>query len=162
MKKIIVFPLVFLLFCGCARLKPVKPVLKNISFTAQIECEDINCMVDGVTSDSGLKLTVRKPEKINGLMFEVDKNGITAGFKGVSYTVDVNTAPKGAVIKAMFDILKDVVNKKTVYNNDNCEINGNVNDHEYSFLFSPQGLPIKLEVEDINLKVTFSNVTLNK
>lgn len=162
MKKIIVFSLVFLLLCGCARIRPVKPVLKNISFTAEIQCENINCVVDGITSDSGLKLTVKEPEKIEGLMFEVDKNGVTAGYKGISYTVDVNTAPKGAVMQAMFDILKDVVNKKIVCYQDNCEIKGSVNGHEYSFLFSPQGLPISVEVEDINLSVTFSNVTINK
>ena len=157
-----VLPFALLLLCGCANTKNVTPVLNNISFTAELDYGDSEFIADAQLSQDALKLVVREPREIKDLTLNIDKNGAVAEFKGITYTPDIDSLPQGAVAQILYDVFNDISKntKSAVCNEENCEINGRAGGYKYSFEFSPSGLPISLEIDDINLDVKFSSVTL--
>lgn len=161
-KKLFALPLALLLLCGCANNKTVTPILNNISFTAEIDYGDTEFVGNATLSEGTLNLTVTEPQEIKDLILKLDKNGITAEFKGVTYTPDINSLPQGAIAQVLYDILNDIVGNKTANcDEENCEIKGRVNGYDYTFVFSPSGLPISLEIDDLDLEIKFKNVTVN-
>lgn len=161
-KKLLAFPLVLLLLCGCAEQKTVTPALDNISFTAEIDYGDTEFAANASITDGALNLVVTKPQEIKDLILNITKNGVTAEFKGVTYTPDTNTIPVGSVAQVLYDILNDIGgNKKANCNQENCEIEDSVNGYSYEFVFSPSGLPISLQIDDLDLEIEFKNVTVN-
>lgn len=161
-KKLFALSLTLLLLCGCAEKKAVTPVLNNISFTAEIDYGDSEFVGNATLSDGALNLTVTEPQEIKDLILMLDKNGVTAEFKGVTYTPDINSLPQGAIAQVLYDILNDIADNKTANcDEENCEIKGSVNGYDYTFVFSPSGLPISLDVDDLDLEIKFKNVTIN-
>lgn len=160
-KKLFVL-LPVLLLVGCVQKRTVTPQLYNISFTAEISYKDETFKSDIMIGEDALKFVVIEPQEIKDFTLEITKNGTTAEFKGLKHTSDANLLPQGAVAQILYDVLNDVANKNNVFKDDeNCEIEGEVNGYEYSFVFSPSGLPLLLEVDDISLKIEFKNVTVN-
>ncbi len=161
MKRFIVLPVVALfLCCGCSKSNTVTPILDNISFIALIRCDEQEFTCDVTIADSSLKLVVNEPKQIDGLTININKNGITAEFMGVSYTPDLNSMPQGAVAQVLFKVLNDAANKEVVCDDENCEITGRVDGYRYDFTFSPSGLPLLLEIDDFDIKIKFNNVAL--
>lgn len=161
MKKFIVFPLILLLLCGCSQKKQVTPILDNISFVAKITYNDEKYECDSVINNNVLNLVVSQPEEIKDLSLTLDQNGVEANFKGVSFTPDVDSFPQGALAQILFDIFTDISeNKKADLKDDNCVINGKIDEHEYIFTFAPSGLPIRLTINDLDFVVEFNNVTI--
>ena len=160
MKKIIILPLIALVLCGCTKTKHVKPVLNNILFTASITFNNSIFIADATLSEDVLELVVNEPQEIKGLILSISKNGVKAKFNDISYALDINSLPNGSAIQILFDIFKDIEGKNAVCNNENCLIQGKVNNYLYDFIFSPVGLPILLEIKDLNLKINFTNVTI--
>lgn len=152
---------VVLLLCGCSKNTQVTPVIDNISFAAKITYGDDKYQCESTVKNDVLNLVVKEPDEIKDLSLTLDKNGVQANFKGVSFTPDLNSFPQGAVVQILFDILDDVSkNKNAELKGENCVIVGNVNDYEYTFTFAPTGLPIQLSVDEIEFVVEFNNVTI--
>lgn len=160
MKKFIILPLLFCFFCGCSQKRQVTPILNNISFTALVDYNNDKYNVDATITDGTLDLIVNEPDKIKGFVLQIDKNGIKAKYKDISYNSDINSLPQAAIARLLFNIVDDISNKNLECSNENCEIVGRVDEKQYNFIFSPAGLPLALNIEDINLKIEFSNVTL--
>lgn len=160
MKKFFVVLLLLLFLCGCSKSKQIEPVLNNITFTAQIQYGDENFVCDTALSDNTLKLAVVEPNEIEGLTLTVDKEVIQAEFNGISFNPDIDSIPQGAIIKTLFSVLSDVRGKKIECVDKNCEVSGNTDGYKYNFVFSPNGLPISLLIDNIDLKINFSNVVL--
>lgn len=162
-KKLFALPIVLLLLCGCAQKTTATLTTDNISFTAEIDYGDTEFTADVTLEQDALNLVVNEPQEIKGLILNFTKNGATAEFKDVTYTPDINTLPQGAIVQVLYDVLNDVTasQNKAVCNEENCIINGKVNYYEYEFTFSPSGLPISLEIDDIDLDIKFKNVTVN-
>lgn len=161
-KRLLVLPLVLLLFCGCSQKRSTRPILNNISFVAQIDYCDNNFICDATVTESNLKLVVNEPDKIKGLTFVANKNGISAEFMGISYNPNINNLSQGVLVKLLFNIFTDISNNEFAScEGDNCKISGRVDNYKYVFYFSPTGLPICLEVATLNLKIDFKNVTVN-
>lgn len=162
-KKLFALSLTLLLLCGCAEKKAVTPVLNNISFTAEIDYGDSEFAGNATLSDGALNLTVTEPQEIKDLILKLDKNGVTAEFKGVTYNPDINSLPQGAIAQVLYDILNDITASQdtATCDEENCEIEGKVNGYDYTFVFSPSGLPISLDVDDLDLEIKFKNVTIN-
>lgn len=160
MKKIIFLPLIALVLCGCTKTKYTEPVLNNISFTASIVLNNSEFIADATLLEDELELVVNSPQEIKGLILSISKNGVNAVFNGITFAPDVNSLPNGAVIQILFEIIRDIEGKNAVCNNENCMIQGKVNNYAYDFIFSPAGLPISLEIKDLNLKINFTNVTI--
>lgn len=161
-KKILVLPLILLTLCGCLEKRTVMPILNDITFTAEIDYGEDEFVCDLFVSDGALKVILNEPEEIKDLTLIVNKNGVTAEFKGVTYTPDINSMPQGAFVKLLFNILNDISNNDSlVCDDENCKITGRLDGYEYEFTFSPSGLPISLYIDQIDLKIDFKNVTVN-
>ena len=161
-KNLLAFPLVLLLLCGCGKPKAVTPALDNISFIAEIDYGDTEFAANASIAEDTLNLVVTKPQEIKDLTLNITKNGVTAEFKGVTYTPNINSIPGGAIAQVLYDILNDIAGNKTANcDEENCEIEGSVNGYQYEFTFSPSGLPISLQIDDLDLEIEFKNVTVN-
>lgn len=161
LKKLFALPLALLLLCGCADNKTVTPILNNISFTAEIDYGDSEFMANAELAQDAFNLAVTAPEEIDGLTLNFTKNGVTAEFKGVTYTPDINSLPQGAIAQVLYDIINDILDNKTATcDEENCKIEGRVNGYNYTFVFSPSGLPISLDVDDLDLEIKFKNVAV--
>ena len=162
-KRLFVLPLVLLLICGCAEKTSVTPVLNNISFTAEIYYGDAEFIANTELTQDALNLVVTEPKEIKDLILNVTKNGVTAEFKGVTYTPDINSMPEGAIIQVLYNVLSDIRTSQNtaVCDEENCEIKGKVDSYEYEFEFSPSGLPISLDIDNLDLDIKFKNVTIN-
>ena len=137
------------------------PVMQGVSFTADVEYGSNNYLADANMQNDILNLVVRSPEYINGLTLEISKDGTTAKFKGISYPIDATMYNESAMTRVLYCILNDVVDKKLIYDSENCVMDGKIDNYDYTFVFSPSGLPISLSVNDLDLYVKFSNVSLN-
>ena len=161
-KKLLAFPLVLLLLCGCGKPKAVTPALDNISFIAEIDYGDTEFAANASIAENTLNLVITKPQEIKDLTLNITKNGATAEFKGVTYTPNINSIPGGAIAQVLYDILNDIAGNKTANcDEENCEIEGSINGYQYEFTFSPSGLPISLQIDDLDLEIEFKNVTVN-
>lgn len=162
-KKLFVLPLVLFSLCGCVEKAVVTPVLDNISFTAEMDYGDTEFTADVTLAQDALNLVVTKPQEIKDLTLNFSKNGVTAEFKGVTYTPDINSLPQGATAQVLFDVMNDITSSQhTLTDDENCKIVGKVFSYEYILVFSPSGLPISLEIEDLDLYTKFSNVTIKQ
>lgn len=127
---------------------------------AQIDYCEQSYTCDAVLSNNALKLTLTYPEEIKDLTLLVDKNGLSAEFKGVSFESDIESIPQSVLPYVLFDALSDVMNKTIECDAENCKLKGTIKNYEYEFIISPSGLPISLTVDDLSLKIKFNNVTL--
>lgn len=161
--KILILPLVFLLFSGCTSKKAVEPVLNNINFSAMITYNDaeFECYVEIL--DGNFTSTVVKPETIKDFTLRFNSDGVTAEYLGITYTPETHCMPSTAAVQILYDIINDVSKQGlTAYcKEENCTINRYINDYAYSFEFSPSGLPISLSIDDLDLEIKFNNVTVS-
>ncbi len=162
MKKMLLLPLVFLMLCGCSQRAQTTPILNDISFTAQINYGSDKYAGDVTIADNTLTITVTEPEQIKDLILTINNSGIKAELKGISYTPNLNTLPQGAVGQILFNVLNDIKGKTVESCDQNCKINGRVDGYKYTITISPSGLPIDLEIPELNLKIKFNNVTVIK
>lgn len=162
-KKLCVLLPLLILLCGCAQNKAVTPILNNISFTAEIDYGDTEFTANASIAEDALNLVVTEPQEIKDLTLNITKNGVTAEFKGVTYAPDINSMPEGAIIQVLHNVISDIstLQNTAVCDEENCEIKGNVDSYEYEFEFSPSGLPISLNIDNLDLDIKFKNVTVN-
>ncbi len=158
LKKLFVFPLVFLLtLCGCAAKETVKPILNNIEFIARIDYDGKNYVCNSMLVDEKISMNVIEPENIKGFSVSVDKAGAKAGFGDIAYDFDISAD----VVNTLYAIIDEVGKTEGIMvKNDNGVIEGNINGHSYIFAFSPAGLPISLNITEPNIKIEFYNVTI--
>ena len=153
-----------LLITGCSTKNEIIPVLTKISFTAQIDYYNENYSCNTNIDDNGvMTVEVISPESIEGMLITFTDSEISAQYKGITYTPKTESMPIGSVTQLMYDIFDDV--SKTVETvsagEENCVIKGKADGREYSFTFSPAGLPLVLEIPNDSFKITFENVTIN-
>ena len=146
------------LICGCSQKNKTKPIVDNIAFTAKITINSSEYIGDASIENSVINIDIKEPETIKGLLLSIDKNGIQAKFNGVSYNSAIDSLPHSAFGVAIYDVIGDIADKNVVYNDENCKIEGKVAAGKYAFVFSPTGLPLYLEFE--NIKIEFNNVSL--
>ena len=160
MKKLLAIVIVFLLLCGCVQNAATTPVLNNISFIAEISYGESEYSADVSIRDDVLNLVVTAPKEIDGLSFKLDKNGIKANFKGIPFDLDTVSLPKGAVYQVLICVLDDAKQKTAISGDGNCKITGDVDGNKYMLLLSPSGLPIELEIKELDFQMKFTDVTV--
>lgn len=150
---------------GCNTKNVVIPVLTNLQFTAQIEKynESYSCQTN-IDANGVMKIKVNAPELIEGMLLTFDESGVTAQYKGITYTPKTESMPIGNVAQLMYVVFNDLSNNTEISLKDreNCKIIGRTNDKEYTFTYSPAGLPLTLEIPDDGFKITFEDVTVMK
>ena len=160
MKKVIVFILVLSSLCGCTSIKETKPIVNNISFTVNITHQKQEYTCDVQSFSDGLNLIVKDPQNIEGLALDINKNICNIAFEGLNLSYDTNLLPDNAFAQIIYAVLCDVSEQPIFIDDENCTINGNVYKKDYVFVFSPSGLPLSLEIKDLDFNVNFSNVTI--
>ncbi len=162
-KKLFALSIGLLVLCGCTQKSTVAPILENISFTAEIDYGDNEFTADAKLAQDALNLVVTEPQEIKDLTLNITKNGVTAEFKGVTYTPDINSLPQGAIVQVLYRVLNDIraSQNTAVCDEENCNISGKAEGYKYDFEFSPSGLPISLAVDELDLEIDFKNVTVN-
>lgn len=161
MKRLLLFVLSFVFLAGCSKSGSITPIVSNISFTAKIDYNGNAFVCECDIKDSDFDLTVLEPEKINGLSYSLSNNQITEEFCGVSNSKSVDEFSDNSVIVVLYTVFNRINGAKTGVNDDgNYNITGTADNYEFKFVFSPSGLPVTLQVLDLNLKVDFNNVTL--
>ncbi|MDO4608828.1 MAG: hypothetical protein Q4B40_06525 [Clostridia bacterium] len=141
-------------------MKNFNTTVTNISFTAKICYNGENFVCEGNTINDALNLKILKPAIIKGFTLSVNKNGLNGKFKAIEKEFGTTSAPLDNVATVLYNIFSDVINKEANNTNDNCTIDGKINNLKYSFIFSPSGLPIELKVKSIDLQIKFNNVTI--
>jgi len=107
-----------------------------------------------------LNLTIEEPKNIKGLTIKMDKNGFTGHFNDVSRTFEANCLPQNAIFQILFNIIVEIKDKPLNCYEENCKIIGETRGYNYIFTFSPSGLPLKLQIDQLNLTINFNNVNL--
>lgn len=162
MKRLLAIVIVLIFFIGCAQNVATTPILNNISFIANISYGDSEYVADVLITDNALNLNVIAPNELKGLTLNLDKNSVKAKFKGIPIDLEADSLPKVAVYQVMVGVLNDAKQKTAVFDDDNCKVSGDVDGYKYTLIFSPSGLPIELEVEELDLKMKFTNVTVKE
>lgn len=161
MKKILVLPLMFVFLCGCSKKSTVAPIVNDISFEAEIEYDESQFICDVIIEENVFDITVTEPQNISGLRFVLSGDEVTVDFEGILYSKAIDDLSDNSVSKILFKVFSDINNGKFAeYDGENCKISGKTDDYEYDFTFSPSGLPIDLEIDDLDLIIDFKNVTL--
>lgn len=161
MKRLLLFVLSFVFLAGCSKSGSITPIVNNISFTAKIDYNGNDFVCECDIKDSDFDLTLLEPEKINGLNYSLSNNQITEEFCGVSNSKSVDEFSDNSVIIVLYNVFSRINSGKTGVNDDgNYDVTGTADNYEFKFVFSPSGLPVTLQVYDLNLKVDFNNVTL--
>ncbi len=167
MKRIFISLCITVLFiCGCTGVSEVKPVTDGISFDAVINYhnEKYECSVS-IDKEDVMTAYVTSPEDIKGLKLKFDGEKATAEFWGLVYEPKTGSFPMGNVIQTVYDILTDIDDEevaKAKKGEKNCELKGKTDGNDYTFYFSPTGLPLSLEIPNERFKITFNNVTVSR
>lgn len=155
--------LAFFNLSGCNTNSEVVPIFTGLRFTAQINYynENYSCFTE-VDAHGDMTVRVVSPDVIEGMVLTLTKSGVTAQYKGITYTPKTESMPVGNVAQILYDIFDDASKtaKALSRGNDNCELIGKVKDKKYCFTFSPTGLPLSLEIPDDSFRINFSNVTI--
>lgn len=164
-KKLICIVFVVLSLCGCSEKRSsVKPVLKGISFNAEITCyNECYTAACAVSEDGAISAEVTSPDELKGLKFAVKNGDITTEFDGISATEKLKDLPVCGAYTAMIDVLCDVMNSEDPVINDGNElfINAGTENGKYRLSIAPTGLPLSLEIPDQGFKMEFFDAQLN-
>ena len=156
MKKILCFTLMLLLV-GCSGSTDIKPVLRNIIFTAEMTYynEFYEMEVDiSKTGDAVIEVTY--PEELKGLKF-VSKNGeFTSEYNGIAFESNNYNAMAAKILYLPFS------NKtQGVYEKDNVlYIKGECDGGEYTMQVTEAGLPLKISDSAERFEIIIKNLTI--
>lgn len=165
MKKIflcLTLSLLFLFGCSC-KSREVTLTVRGISFSAEISYynESYICNVN-IDRNGKMTLTADSPEDLKGLTLTYTGNEVTAEYMGLTYTPRSGSMPLGNVAESIYGIIGDIEKEVETApaTNGNCTVENNYNGKSYTFVFSPAGLPLSLEIPDSSFKILFNNVTV--
>ncbi len=161
MKRLLLLALGFIFLFGCSKSDNVTPILSNISFTAVIDYNAENFVCECDIQDNAFCLNVIEPQNINGLKYCLSGTEITAEFSGITYSNSINDFADNSLVVILYNVLNQVKTGVACVNGDgNYTFTDNLNCGKYTLVFSPSGLPLTLDMPDINLKINFNNVTI--
>lgn len=150
-------------FCCSCKSREVIPTLRSISFGADISFyNELYSLEASINEDGIMEINVTSPDNLKGLKLTYTTDGVTAEYMGISYTPKSENMPLCSVSGTLYEIIKNVDKTKesAVSDDGNCIIEGKLDNCSYTFIFSPAGLPLHLEVSSYNMTVEFKNVTL--
>lgn len=145
---------------GCAQKTNIKPVTRNISFTAEMTYfnEYYEMAVD-IKANGDTTFSMQHPEELKGLIFNVKDDNLTAEFSGIKIETDNNY--KAAAVNFLYSAFK--TQEYTVYENDNrFFVKGDCDVGEYKMYISGAGLPIKITDNANRFEIVIKNLKINK
>lgn len=153
-----------LVLCGCSERGKVTPILKGISFNAEISLADaeLSCTAE-ISADGSVTACLTDPAELSGMTLLLNGTGVTAEYMGITYSVPQGEFPQGNAIRLMCDALADAADRSAVVQKgENCILNGTFKGREYTLYCAPCGLPLSLEMPAEGFKVIFGNVKIKE
>lgn len=142
MKKILCLFFVLLLSgCSDAERVDIKPIVRNISFTAEMTFynEYYELAVD-ISKNGDTSVTVIHPSELDGLEFKIKDKKVTASLEGI--TLEVNNHNK-TLVDFLYKPFES--ENQTVYNNDEkFFIRGKCDGGEYTMYITEAGIPLSV------------------
>lgn len=167
MKKIIciLLCLSFLLFSGCGSKKTeVKPITKNLSFTAEIEHNN-NFYTYDAKINNNYEIELKATSNgLSGLSYHFSGNTLTEKFNKLEHTIDVSSLPDGVIIDFIYSVFSTISkNKTTVKFQDNQYFLSDKSDkYCFNMFLGQTGLPLKIEDKENGITVIIKNASLIK
>lgn len=158
--------LVFALLMGLSLLgcgKKETPTLPKDGFTCQVSVQYKEMLVEGrltCADDGSLSLACTQPKSLKSVTFGWDGGGMTVGLGEMQVAIPAETAPQGALIACLAQVLAADHGEGTV-TDAGYLIEGQAGDMAYTLVCDPEtGLPVSLTVPQEELSAAFDQVTL--
>ncbi len=159
MKKILCLIFIMLLV-GCTQKTNVKPITRNISFTAEMTYynEYYEMAVD-IKKDGDMTVSMLHPEELQGLNFCIENGKTTAEYDGIKMEAD--DSYKTAATGFIYSVFK--TEEQPVFKNDNRFFTkGACDGGEYKMYISEAGLPLKICDSADRFEIIIKNLKINK
>ena len=159
MKKLLCL-LLFVPLIGCTQKTNIKPVTRNISFTAEMAYyNEYYEMSVNIGSSGDMSVSVLQPRELEGLVFNITNGKTTAEYSGIK--IDTNDTYKTAAANFIFSVFK--AEKQEVFKNNNRFFTkGKCDGGEYKMYISEAGLPLKILDSADRFEILIKNLTINK
>ena len=151
------FVLFFLV--GCNNFRKIEPVTRGIEFVADIKYynEHYECECD-IDSSGEMNLKFTYPAEIEGLEFNLSKNGISAEYRELEY-INKNEVFKSTVACLLWEVFLGV-GDEVKSENDVFYALGETKEFDYRLELGSSGLPIKLKTNPDIAEIEFRNVRI--
>ena len=159
MKKLLCL-LLFVPLIGCAQKTDIKPVTRNISFSAEMTYynEYYEMAVD-IKGNGDMSVSILQPKELEGLIFNIIDGKTTAEFSGIKINTDDNY--KTAAINFISSVFK--AEEQTVFENDNRFFTKGICDGgEYKMYISEAGLPLQIVDGGNRFEIIIKNLKIKK
>ena len=161
--KFLALAVAFIMLCGCSTKQKVSPMLRGISFEADISYYNEKYVCDAVVdSDGKLTMEFKYPEDISGLKIFFEYGKANVEYMGLTYTPKDKGMPTGSVAQALHNVLSSVEDEDSfaVKDGENCIIEGRYNETYFKLYLSPSGLPLSIFIPDDSYKIQFNNLAI--
>lgn len=153
----------FLFFSGCESKKTeIKPITKNLSFTAEIEHDNNIYTYDAIINNNyGIELKATT-NGLSGLSYHFSGNTLTERFNKLEHIIETSSLPDGIIIDFIYSVYSTISkNKTTVKFQDNQYFLSDKNDkYCFKMFFGQTGLPLKIEDKENGITVIIKNASL--
>lgn len=159
MKKLLCFTLLLML-AGCTAATDVKPITRNITFTAEMTYfnEYYEMSVD-IKNNGDTNISLTHPDELKGLVFNIINGKTTAEFGGIK--IESDDSYKTAAVNFLYSAFEKE-NQKVYENDDRFFIKGECDGGEYTMYISETGLPLKICDSSDRFEIIIKNLTLQK
>lgn len=149
-----------LMLVGCSNTANIKPVNRNISFTAEMTYynEYYEMMVE-IDESGNTTIKITHPDEIKNLVFEFKDGKVTSLFNGIE--CDVSDSYKTTAVNFIYTAFHN--EKQIVYKNkDRIFAKGKCDGGEYTLYLTEAGLPLKICDSLNRFEIIINNLTINK
>lgn len=150
----------FFILCGCEVKTTFSPILDNISFNADMLYGKHSYSAEVTIENDNIFLTVIEPSEIKDLILHLNNDTFFVQYKDTTYSREIKDISTNEITSVLYNVFKDAKTKSFVNRQENCTIKGVIIGYDYLFIFSPTGLPVELNIQQLNLNIKFNNVTL--
>lgn len=162
MRKIIIPVLVLIcILSGCTEKGTSSLILNSVSFSADIQYNGeryaADCVIDGQRE---LSVSINFPENLTGVNLLCGNGGCKILYNGMEISGQDGLFPQASAIGIIKQILDAADGREFNVSKGNGKVTGKQSGREYSVTASPGGLPISLEIPDMDFKMLFNNVSL--
>ena len=160
--KLFVLCVSFVILCGCSGKGELSPILRGISFEADISYYNEKYVCDTIIDkDGNLTMNFKYPQDISDLKIFFNDGKAKIEYMGLTYTPD-DRMPAGSVAQTLYDIISDVekTDSTPIKDSENCMLDGRYNNTYFKFYFSPSGLPLSVLIPDDSFEIQFNNLTI--
>ena len=157
MKKLLcIFSL--LLLVGCTNPSTVKPITRNLTFSADLTYYNEFYEISGEIDQNGkMIIKISEPENLKDIVFTVTDGNIKADFKGISY--NLNSPNQTNAILFIYNAFKEEA-PKVYENNNQFFTKGKFENFEYKMFIGQSGLPLEIIDSSGRFNVIFKNPTI--